>query len=166
MVWIPGGGNFVGAGSQAGYDGEPLARHGVVVVTIDYRLGSLGFLSHPALTRESPRRASGNQGILDQIAALDGAGEHRAVWWRPEERDHLRRIRRLARRQRVDDLALSKRLFHLQSRRAGQWCSSVSHPRSQKPRARSGCSGAVEGSGPMARSRHCARLLGGRHYCR
>jgi para-nitrobenzyl esterase len=70
MVWIPGGGNFVGAGSQAGYDGEPLARHGVVVVTINYRLGSLGFFAHPALTRESPRRASGNQGILDQIAAL------------------------------------------------------------------------------------------------
>lgn len=70
MVWIPGGGNFVGAGSQAGYDGEPLARRGVVVVTINYRLGSFGFFSHPALTRESPHRASGNQGILDQIAAL------------------------------------------------------------------------------------------------
>ena len=70
MVWIPGGGNFVGAGSQAGYDGEPLAQRGVVVVTINYRLGSFGFFSHPALTRESPRRASGNQGILDQIAAL------------------------------------------------------------------------------------------------
>ena len=70
MVWIPGGGNFVGAGSQAGYDGEPLARRGVVVVTINYRLGAFGFFSHPALTRESPHRASGNQGILDQIAAL------------------------------------------------------------------------------------------------
>jgi para-nitrobenzyl esterase len=70
MVWIPGGGNFAGAGSQAGYDGEPLARRGVVVVTINYRLGVFGFFSHPALTRESPRRASGNQGILDQIAAL------------------------------------------------------------------------------------------------
>ena len=70
MVWIPGGGNFAGAAAQAVYDGESLARHGVVVVTINYRLGSLGFFSHPALTRESPRRASGNQGILDQIAAL------------------------------------------------------------------------------------------------
>jgi para-nitrobenzyl esterase len=70
MVWIPGGGNFVGGSSQAGYDGEPLARRGVVVVTINYRLGSFGFFSHPALTRESPHRASGNQGILDQIAAL------------------------------------------------------------------------------------------------
>jgi para-nitrobenzyl esterase len=76
MVWIPGGGNFVGAGSQAGYDGEPLARHGVVVVTINYRLASLGFFSHPALTRESPRRASGNQGILDQIAALQWVQEN------------------------------------------------------------------------------------------
>jgi para-nitrobenzyl esterase len=70
MVWIPGGGNFAGAASQAVYDGEPLARRGVVLVTLNYRLGAFGFFSHPALTRESPRRASGNQGILDQIAAL------------------------------------------------------------------------------------------------
>ena len=70
MVWIPGGGNFAGAASQGVYDGEPLARRGVIVVTLNYRLGSLGFFSHPALTRESPRHASGNQGILDQIAAL------------------------------------------------------------------------------------------------
>ena len=70
MVWIPGGGNFVGAASQGVYDGESLARRGVVVVTLNYRLGAFGFFSHPALTRESPRKASGNQGILDQIAAL------------------------------------------------------------------------------------------------
>ena len=70
MVWIPGGGNFAGAASQAGYDGEPLAKRGVVVVTMNYRLGAFGFFSHPALTRESPRSVSGNQGILDQIAAL------------------------------------------------------------------------------------------------
>ena len=70
MVWIPGGGNFAGAASQGVYDGESLARRGVVVVTLNYRLGAFGFFSHPALTRESPRRASGNQGILDQIAAL------------------------------------------------------------------------------------------------
>ena len=70
MVWIPGGGNFAGAASQGVYDGEALARRGVVVVTLNYRLGTLGFFSHPALTRESPRHASGNQGILDQIAAL------------------------------------------------------------------------------------------------
>jgi para-nitrobenzyl esterase len=70
MVWIPGGGNFSGAASQGVYDGEALARRGVVLVTLNYRLGALGFFSHPALTRESSHRASGNQGILDQIAAL------------------------------------------------------------------------------------------------
>jgi para-nitrobenzyl esterase len=70
MVWIPGGGNFAGGSSDPWTDGERLARHDVVVVSFNYRLGSLGFFSHPALTRESPNRASGNQGILDQIAAL------------------------------------------------------------------------------------------------
>jgi para-nitrobenzyl esterase len=68
MVWIPGGGNF--AGGSNGDNGEPLARRGVVLVTLNYRLGSFGFFSHPELTRESRRHASGNQGILDQIAAL------------------------------------------------------------------------------------------------
>jgi len=70
MVWIPGGGNFGGASGIGVNDGENLARHGVVVVTINYRLGLFGFFSHPELTRESPHHASGNQGILDQIAAL------------------------------------------------------------------------------------------------
>ncbi len=70
MVWIPGGGNFAGAGSAPGTDGESLARHGVVLVSINYRLGAFGFFAHPALTRESAHHASGNQGILDQIAAL------------------------------------------------------------------------------------------------
>jgi para-nitrobenzyl esterase len=72
MVWIPGGGNFGGgsSGSFFNYDGEPLARHGVVIVTLNYRVAEFGFFSHPALTRESPHHASGNQGILDQIAAL------------------------------------------------------------------------------------------------
>ena len=70
MVWIPGGGNFAG-GSRGGIsDGEKLSKHGVVVVTINYRLGLFGFFAHPALTRESAHHASGNQGLLDQIAAL------------------------------------------------------------------------------------------------
>ncbi|MBX9600534.1 MAG: carboxylesterase family protein [Bryobacteraceae bacterium] len=68
MFWIHGGGFFGGTGST--YDGEALARKGVVVVTINYRLGPLGFLSHPELTAESPRRTSGNQGLHDQILAL------------------------------------------------------------------------------------------------
>ena len=70
MVWIPGGGNIAGGSNLPVYDGERLARRGVVVVSLNYRLGSFGFFSHPELTRESSHHASGNQGILDQIAAL------------------------------------------------------------------------------------------------
>jgi len=70
MVWIPGGGNFGGSSTNPATDSGSLTRHGVVLVTLNYRLGSFGFFSHPALTRESPRHVSGNQGILDQIAAL------------------------------------------------------------------------------------------------
>lgn len=70
MVWITGGGNYGGNASVAKYDGESLARHGVVVVSFNYRLALLGFLSHPALTRESLSRSSGNYGLIDQIAAL------------------------------------------------------------------------------------------------
>jgi para-nitrobenzyl esterase len=68
MVWFHGGGYTAGAGSQ--YDATSLARHGAVIVTVNYRLGALGFLAHPALTAESPLHASGNYGLLDQIAAL------------------------------------------------------------------------------------------------
>lgn len=70
MFWIHGGGFTRGAGSGAAYDGEFLARKGVVVVTINYRLGIFGFFAHPALTAESEHHASGNYGLLDQIAAL------------------------------------------------------------------------------------------------
>ena len=68
MVWIHGGAFVAGAGNQALYDGEALARSGVVLVSINYRLGALGFLAHPALTAESG--VSGNYGLHDQIAAL------------------------------------------------------------------------------------------------
>lgn len=70
MVWIHGGAYTEGAGSQGIYDGAALARKGVVVVTINYRLGPLGFMAHPALSAESPENASGNYGLLDQIEAL------------------------------------------------------------------------------------------------
>src|SRR5262249_26990281 len=78
MVWIHGGGNNGGAGvsdvygdgSGNTYDGERLARHGVVVVSINYRLGILGFFAHPDLTRKSSGHVSGNYGLLDQLAAL------------------------------------------------------------------------------------------------
>ncbi|MGA2599870.1 MAG: carboxylesterase family protein [Bryobacteraceae bacterium] len=71
MVWIHGGALTRGSGSVGIYDGEALAEKGVVVITINYRLGVFGFLAHPELTRESDRNASGNYGLLDQIAALE-----------------------------------------------------------------------------------------------
>ena len=70
MVWIHGGGLTSGHGGEATYDGAALARRGTVVVTFNYRLGALGYLSHPLLREESPQRSSGNYGTLDQIAAL------------------------------------------------------------------------------------------------
>jgi para-nitrobenzyl esterase len=70
MLWIHGGGNFAGSGSEANFDGESLAKHGVVLVTANYRLGVFGFFAHPELTAESAHHSSGNYGLLDQIAAL------------------------------------------------------------------------------------------------
>jgi len=70
MVWIHGGGLTRGTGATGLYDGTRLARKGVVVVTINYRLGAFGYLAHPELSEESPHGASGNYGTLDQIAAL------------------------------------------------------------------------------------------------
>jgi para-nitrobenzyl esterase len=70
LVWIHGGGFSSGSGDVPVYDGEGLASKGVVMVTINYRLGAFGFLAHPELTKESGRSASGNYGLLDMIAAL------------------------------------------------------------------------------------------------
>ena len=70
MVWIHGGAYIKGAGSVPMYNGHNLAKEGVVLVTINYRLDSLGFLAHPLLSKESPKGVSGNYGLLDQIEAL------------------------------------------------------------------------------------------------
>jgi para-nitrobenzyl esterase len=68
MVWIHGGGFFFGSGRD--WDGSALVQHGVIVVTINYRLGYFGFLAHPALTAISRRHVSGNYGLLDQQASF------------------------------------------------------------------------------------------------
>jgi para-nitrobenzyl esterase len=70
VVWIYGGGFTIGSASMANYSGERLAARGVVYVALAYRVGALGFLAHPELSAESPRRVSGNYGFLDQVAAL------------------------------------------------------------------------------------------------
>jgi len=70
LVYFYGGGFSAGDGSEPRYDGEAMARRGIVVVTMSYRLGVFGFLAHPELTAESPNNASGNYGLMDQWAAL------------------------------------------------------------------------------------------------
>ena len=70
LVYIYGGGFIGGDGSEPRYDGENMAKRGVVVVTMSYRLGIFGFFAHPELSAESQARASGNYGLMDQVAAL------------------------------------------------------------------------------------------------
>jgi para-nitrobenzyl esterase len=70
LVYIHGGAFSSGSGDVWLYNGASLAKKGLVVVTINYRLGALGFMAHPKLTAESPQRSSGNYGFLDQLAAL------------------------------------------------------------------------------------------------
>ena len=70
FVWIHGGALWYGAAREPYYDGARMAQQGIVVVTINYRLGVLGWLAHPELSRESPQGISGNYGLLDQVEAL------------------------------------------------------------------------------------------------
>jgi para-nitrobenzyl esterase len=70
LVYFYGGGFIAGDGSEPRYDGAAMARKGIVSLTVNYRLGVFGFFSHPELTKESKHQASGNQGLLDQAAAL------------------------------------------------------------------------------------------------
>ncbi|MGA3205142.1 MAG: carboxylesterase family protein [Bryobacteraceae bacterium] len=69
-VWFYGGGFAAGSGDEPRYDGESFAKKGIVVVNVNYRLGIFGFFSHPELSKESGHMASGNYGLLDQVAAL------------------------------------------------------------------------------------------------
>ncbi len=70
LVWIYGGGFGAGATSERNYSGEKLAEKGVVLVSIAYRVGQLGFLAHPELSAENPNHVSGNYGLLDMVAGL------------------------------------------------------------------------------------------------
>ncbi|MYM66742.1 carboxylesterase family protein [Pseudoduganella sp. FT55W] len=70
LVYFYGGGFAAGDGSEPRYDGESMAAKGIVTLTVNYRLNVFGFMAHPELTKESPHRASGNYGLMDQAAAL------------------------------------------------------------------------------------------------
>src|ERR1051326_8305981 len=70
LVWIYGGGGVNGSSAEPIYDGNATAKQGVVVVSMNYRVGVFGWMAHPDLTKESEHRASGNYGSLDQLAAI------------------------------------------------------------------------------------------------
>jgi para-nitrobenzyl esterase len=80
LVYFYGGGFIAGDGSEPRYDGEEMARRGIVAVTLNYRLGLFGFMAHPELSKESPQHASGNYGLLDQAAALRWVRENVAAF--------------------------------------------------------------------------------------
>ncbi|PAW92964.1 esterase [Mucilaginibacter sp. MD40] len=80
MVWIYGGGFVSGGTNVPIYDGEALARKGIILVSITYRVGILGFFAHPELSKESGHNASGNYGLMDQIAALKWVKENIAAF--------------------------------------------------------------------------------------
>src|SRR5258708_2567215 len=80
MVWIYGGGFVAGATSEQRQDGSALAQQGVVVVSMNYRLGIFGFFVHPELAKESGRNAAGNYGLLDQLAALQWVHDNVAAF--------------------------------------------------------------------------------------
>jgi para-nitrobenzyl esterase len=80
MFWIHGGGYVNGSGTAPLYDGTELAKQGVVVVSINYRLGRFGFFAHPALTKENPGGPLGNYAFMDQIAALQWVKRNCAVF--------------------------------------------------------------------------------------
>lgn len=86
LFWIHGGGFFTGSGSAVTYDGSNLAALGAVVVTINYRLGSFGFLAHPELSAESPEGSSGNYALLDMVAALQWVQRNIAAFGGDSER--------------------------------------------------------------------------------
>lgn len=80
IVWIYGGGFVSGGTGCAVYDGTAMARKGVVFVSVNYRVGVFGFFAHPELTAESPHRASGNYGLMDQVAGLRWVKENIAAF--------------------------------------------------------------------------------------
>lgn len=80
LVYFYGGGFLAGDGSEPRYDGESMAREGIVALTVNYRLNVFGFFAHPELTEESPHNASGNYGLLDQAAALQWVKDNIAAF--------------------------------------------------------------------------------------
>lgn len=80
LLYVYGGGFLAGDSSEKRYDGAAMASRGIVVITMNYRLGVFGFYAHPDLTAQTPHHASGNYGLLDQVTALDWAKRNVAAF--------------------------------------------------------------------------------------
>lgn len=80
LVYIHGGGFIAGTGNEPRYDGASMAQKGIIVVTVNYRLNIFGFFTHPELSAEAPYKASGNYGLLDQVAALKWVNKNIAAF--------------------------------------------------------------------------------------
>ena len=138
MFWIHGGANETGWGHQPVYDGQALARKGVVLVTINYRLGPFGFFAHPRLSKESPHGVSGNYGILDQIAALQWVQRNIAAFGGDPENVTI--FGESAGAANVTALCLSplsKGLFHRAIMQSGAFIWGAAHLRESSPVAES-----------------------------
>ncbi len=86
LVYFFGGGFMAGDGSEPRYDGESMARKGIVAISVNYRLGVFGFFAHPELTKESPHHASGNYALFDQRAALQWVQQNIAAFGGDQQR--------------------------------------------------------------------------------
>ncbi len=122
MFWIYGGAYTEGAGSSPHNDGEALAKKGVVLVTFNYRLGPFGFFSHPELTKESGRNASGNQALMDTIAALKWVQSNiRAFGGNPDDVTIFGESAGAAMVGGLVGSPVAKGLFHRAIAESGQW---------------------------------------------
>jgi para-nitrobenzyl esterase len=117
ILFIHGGGYVEGSGAVEVYNGINLAPKGVVVVTINYRLGVFGFLAHPELTAESDHHASGNYGMLDQVAALKWVHDNIASFGGDSQRHDLGSVGRRHERGHVGRYAARSRTLRAGSGR-------------------------------------------------
>lgn len=110
MFWLHGGANAGGTGAGPLYNSGTLVQHGVVLETVNYRLGVFGFFAHPGLTSESTHKLSGNYGLMDQIAALQWVKKNIAEFGRRSRQHHgVRTIRGRAGHKRANDFAVGKK---------------------------------------------------------
>jgi para-nitrobenzyl esterase len=154
MFWIYGGAYTEGAGSSPHNDGEALARKGVVLVTSNYRLGPFGFFSHPELTKESGRNASGNQALMDAIAALRWVQHNIGAFG--GDPNNVTIFGESAGAAMIGGLVgspVAKSLFHRAIAESGQWMGLGMGPmtplaQAEQPRLRGGPPGAQQAPAP------------------